>query len=196
MWIAALVAAAIALGFAPAPAFALEVSGVNFPERILADPGGHPLVLNGAGLRKMFFFDVYAAGLYLPKATPDAQQVIEQPGPKRVQMELLRDVDAGTFNDALVNGLRKNHDEAQMKAFAPQIEQLTGIMAKLDIARAGTRIALDLVPGNCTQVTIDGRPQGAPIPGDDFYRALLRNWVGADPVQKDLKAALLRGPAQ
>ena len=196
MWITALFAAVLALGFAPAPALALEVAGVDFPERIEANPGGHPLVLNGAGLRKALFFDVYAAGLYLPRPSTDPQQAIEAPGPKRVQMELLRDVDSVTFTDALVKGLRENHSEAQMTAFAPQIEQLTKIMSKLDIAKAGTRVTLDLVPGKGTQVSIDGEPQGAPIPGDDFYRGLMRNWIGEQPVSKDLKAALLRGAAQ
>jgi hypothetical protein len=193
----AVFAAVLALALAPAPAArALEVAGVDFPERIEANPGGHPLVLNGAGIRKAaLFVDVYAAGLYLPKHVTTPEQAIDMPGPKRVAMELLRDVDSATFSNALVTGLRENHSEAQMASFAPQIEQLTRIMARLDIAKRGTRIVLDLVPGKGTSVSIDGAPQGDLIPGEDFYRALLRNWIGEQPVSKDLKAALLRGAA-
>ncbi len=36
-------------------------------------------------------------------------------------------------------------------------------------------------------------PAGAPIAGEDFYRALLRIWLGDRPVQDDLKKALLGG---
>ena len=32
-----------------------------------------------------------------------------------------------------------------------------------------------------------------PIAGEDFYRALLRIWIGDKPVQDDLKKALLGG---
>jgi hypothetical protein len=54
-------------------------------------------------------------------------------------------------------------------------------------------IALDWVPGAGTQVTIDGKAEGKPIEGEDFYRALLRIWLGDKPVQDDLKKALLGG---
>jgi hypothetical protein len=47
--------------------------------------------------------------------------------------------------------------------------------------------------GTATQVGIDGRPAGKPIEGADFYRALLRIWLGDKPVQDDLKKALLSG---
>jgi hypothetical protein len=52
-------------------------------------------------------------------------------------------------------------------------------------------IALDWVPGTGTQVVIDNQPHGKPIPGEDFYRALLRIWIGDKPVSGDLKKALL-----
>jgi hypothetical protein len=54
-------------------------------------------------------------------------------------------------------------------------------------------IDLDWHPGGGTQVTIDGKPAGQPIEGEDFYRALLRIWLGDKPVQDDLKKALLGG---
>ena len=53
------------------------------------------------------------------------------------------------------------------------------------------RVALDWVPAAGTQVTVDGKATGAPIAGEDFYRALLRVWLGDNPVQADLKKALL-----
>ena len=58
-------------------------------------------------------------------------------------------------------------------------------------AKNGMRITLDWLPGAGTQVTVQGRPTGAPIPGEDFYSALLKIWLGEKPVQADLKKALL-----
>jgi hypothetical protein len=53
-------------------------------------------------------------------------------------------------------------------------------------------IALDWT-GAATQLLVDGKPVGRPIQGEDFYRALLRIWLGDKPVQDDLKKALLGG---
>jgi hypothetical protein len=60
-------------------------------------------------------------------------------------------------------------------------------------AKKGMAITLDWLPGAGTQMTVDGRYAGAPIAGEDFYRALLRIWLGPKPVQDDLKKALLGG---
>jgi hypothetical protein len=53
-------------------------------------------------------------------------------------------------------------------------------------------IALDWT-GGATRVSVDGRPAGEPIAGEDFYRALLRIWLGEHPVQDDIKQGLLGG---
>jgi len=47
------------------------------------------------------------------------------------------------------------------------------------------------VPGTGTRVLVDGAPKGKPIAGDDFYRGLLRIWLGDKPVDADLKKGML-----
>jgi hypothetical protein len=42
-------------------------------------------------------------------------------------------------------------------------------------------------------VALNGKPQGKPIAGADFQRALLAVWLGGKPVQADLKKAMLGG---
>jgi hypothetical protein len=167
------------------PAFAAEVAGVKIDDK--ASVAGADLALKGAGLRKRLFFDVYAMGLYVadPKADP-----IAQGGAKRVAIHMLRNVDADTFAKALVDGMRPNHDEATMKGLEPRIAQLNAIMAEIKEAKKGMAIALDWT-GDATRVTIDGRAAGQPIAGEDFYRALLRIWLGGHPVQEDIKQHLL-----
>jgi hypothetical protein len=185
-------AAALALVGLAAAAGAVEVAGIEFPQQGTG-PGGVALSLCGAGIRQRFVFDVYAVGLYLPACTRDAEQAIAAAGPKRVAMQMLRDVGADDFVEALETNLRNNHDAAQMQALAPGIARLEAIMSALGTVTTGTRIALDLVPGTGTVVAIDGRARGAPIPGEDFYRALLRNWLGRRPVSESLKRELLGG---
>jgi len=168
-----------------APAQAAEVAGVK-----LADTEG-ALVLNGAGLRKRAFFQVYVIGLYVPEKKAAAADLINAAGPRRVAIHMLRDVDAGQFTDALMDGMKDNHGEAEMKALEPRAKQLAAIMAEMKEAKKGMRITLDWQPAAGTRVTVDGKPAGAAIPGEDFYRALLRIWLGEKPVQDDLKGALL-----
>ena len=168
-----------------APAGAAEVAGVRIDDKTRV--GDTELSLTGAGLRKRVFFQVYAIGLYVQDRKADP---ITQPGPKRVQIHMLRDVGADTFNEALAEGIRANHSEAQVQALEPRVQRLGAVIGEVKEARKGMRIALDW-NGTATQVLIDGRAAGAPIEGADFYSALLRIWLGEKPVQEDLKRALL-----
>jgi len=171
--------------FAAQVGFAVEVAGVKLPEE------DQKLVLNGAGLRKRVFFQVYVIGLYLPEKKTAAAEAIGAAGPKRIAMHMLRDVGADQFGGALTDGMKDNNGEAEMKALQPRIQQLLAAMNEMKEAKKGMRITLDWVPAAGTQLTVDGKPSGAPIPGEDFYRALLRIWLGERPVQDDLKKALL-----
>ncbi len=165
--------------------FAMEVSGVKLPDE------DQKLLLNGAGLRKRAFFQVYVIGLYLPEKKAAAADAIGGPGPKRVALHMLRDVNAEDFGGALNDGMKDNHSEAEMKALEPRIKQLLEAMNAMKEAKKGMRITLDWVPAAGTQLTVDGKPSGAPILGEDFYSALLKIWLGEHPVQDDLKKALL-----
>ncbi|MBS0338744.1 MAG: chalcone isomerase family protein [Proteobacteria bacterium] len=174
---------------AMAPLHAAEVAGVKVEETTRS--GAATLALNGAGLRTKAFFKVYVLGLYLPEKKAAAADVLASNGPKRVLIQMLRDVDADDFSEALEAGIKDNHSEADFKGLASRMAALNAVMAEIKEAKKGMAIALDWVPGTGTQVVIDSQPRGKPIPGDDFYRALLRIWIGDKPVSGDLKKALL-----
>ena len=165
--------------------FGAEVAGVKIPDT------DQQLVLNGAGLRKRAFFDVYTIGLYLPEKKAAAADAIGAPGAKRVAIHMLRDVGVDQFGGALIDGMKDNVGEAEMKALEPRIKQLLSAMNTMQEAKKGMRITLDWMPAAGTQLTVEGKPAGTAIPGEDFYRALLKIWLGERPVQADLKKALL-----
>src|SRR5256712_6931778 len=167
------------------PVWAAEVAGVKIDDKTRV--GNTELSLSGAGRRKRVFCQVSAIGLYVQDRKADP---ISQPGPKRVQIHMLRDVGADTFNDALVEGIKANTSEAEAKALEPKVKQLSDTIAGIQQAKKGMTIALDWT-GKDTQVVIDGKPAGRPIEGEDFYRALLKIWLGDKPVQDDLKKSLL-----
>jgi hypothetical protein len=176
------------IGLFLASAHSAEVAGVKLEDKDRV--ANAELALNGAGLRKRAFFQVYVIGLYLPEKKAAAADAIAAAGTKRVLIHMLRDVDAGEFAGALTDGMKDNVSEAEMKAFDPRVKQLVAVMGEMKVAKKGMRISLDWSAAG-TQLTVEGKVTGAPIPGEDFYRALLKIWLGDNPVQADLKKALL-----
>lgn len=174
---------------ASAPAWAVNVASVKFTER--ATVGTADLVLNGAGLRTRFIFDVYAMGLYLTEKKRSAEAVLGLKGAKRIHIVTLRDLTAQRFADALVEGIQKNTSKAEFDALHASVEEFKATILMLKEAPKGAVFLIDFLPESGTQLTVSGQPKGKPIGGQDFYRALLRIWLGEKPVQQDLKDALL-----
>jgi chalcone isomerase-like protein len=180
---------ALLLALLAAPALGAEIAGVQVADRIKLDAS--ELVLNGAGLRTRAFFKVYVAGLYLQERRTSAEAVLALPGAKRVSMRLLRDLSAKQLTDALEEGFRDNTPPAELDPLRGRLAELTAVMNALGSAKEGDAIALDWLPGTGTRVMVNGEPRGTAIAGEDFYRALLRIWLGDNPVQGSLKKALL-----
>lgn len=177
-----------------AAAQAAEVAGVKLDDKLRLAPGGPELVLNGAGIRTRVIFKVYVAGLYLPEKKGTTGEVLALAGPKRVAMTMLRDLGAQQLSEALAEGIRNNSSAAEQEALKARIEELLAIMNALGEAKKGDAILLDFLPDSGTRVVVNGQPRGKPIAGDDFYRALLRIWLGDKPVDGDLKKGMLGEP--
>ena len=168
---------------------AVEVAGVRFDDALRVGEG--EVVANGGGVRKKAFFKVYALVLYLPSKAGDVARVLALPGAKRVSIALLRDLSAQQFVAALNEGLVANHSDAELAQLKSRIQRFSEAMLSIGEARSGTRIDLDWLPGSGVRLSVGGQVRGNPIEGEDFYRALLRIWLGDKPVQADLKQALL-----
>ena len=180
-----------ALVLVAAEALAVEVAGVKVDERIKLGSG--ELVLNGAGLRTKAFFKVYVAGLYLAEKRASTADVLALPGAKRISMRLTRDLRARQLTDALDEGIHDNTAAGEQEALKDRLAELIAIMNALGSAKEGDVIALDWVPESGTRVVVNGEAKGKAIAGEDFYRALLRIWLGENPVSGSLKKSLLGG---
>ena len=182
---AALIASCLNAGTASA----IEAGGVRFDDRI--NLGGSELLANGAGVRTKYVFDVYAMALYLPAKATTAEAVAAQKSTRRIALQLLRDVGAADFVDALRSGIQANLSEGEYSALKPQIEQFAATLLAVKEVTKGTPVLIDYLPTSGTRVTIAGQVRGKDIPGDAFYDALLKIWLGGKPVQADLKTKLL-----
>ncbi len=168
---------------------AMEVRGVKFADTTTV--AGQALQLNGAGVRVKVIIDVYAAGLYVGKRDASAQALLSQSGAKSMQIVLLRDLTGEDFADAMIKGFHKNNTDADVARFQGRLDELRKTMVSFGTVKKGTAIQLNLVPGAGIRTLVDGAQKGPDIQGDDFYAALLKIWLGAKPVDDDLKTGLL-----
>jgi len=152
---------------------------------------GERLELNGVGVRKRFLFDIYAGGLYVPKRATRTEDLVNQPGPKRVALRFLRDVDGELFVSSLHNGLKANHSEAELAKWKTQVETLTRTIRTIALVRRGESVHFEYTPEDGTRVTVNGVTRGPLIPGADFYAAVLRVWLGETPADAGLKKGML-----
>ena len=183
----------LALAAGAMVAHAIEVAGIAVPDTTKL--GGADLVLNGAGIRTRAVFKVYVGALYVAEKKSQAAEVIAQRGPKRIALHLLRDLSAEQLGGALNDGLAANLSEAEVNKFKTQIEELKATMDAVGAAREKSVVTLDYLPDTGIRIAIDGIARGKPIASEDFYRALMKIWLGDKPVDRSLKAAMLGQPS-
>lgn len=170
---------------------AQSVGGVDFAPAVPV--AGQALQLQGAGLRTRFGFKVYAMGLYLQQPGQDAAAIVAASGEKRIRIVLLRDLEAAQFADAMLDGLRKNHDTETLAALQPAVDRLLGALREIGAAPKGSEIHLDQLANGDTRLSVNGSARGSDIADSTLYPALLRIWLGEHPADRGLKEALLAG---
>ena len=168
---------------------ALEAGGINFAPQV--DISGNSLRLNGAGVRYKAVFKVYAAGLYTGRKVSSLDELLKSPGPKRLSITMLREIDAAELGKLFSRGMEDNMDRATFAQLIPGIMRMSQIFSDHKKLQAGDNFTLDWVPGQGLVVAVKGRSQGAPFREPEFYAALMGIWLGKSPADWQLKNALL-----
>ena len=169
-----------------AGAQAAEVGGVKVDDKVSV--GGQELVLNGAGIRSRAIFKVYVGSLYVPAKANTAAAVYAK-GPRRVQLNMMRDVGADQMIEALTEGINQSNSAADAAAVKTQSGELAAILKGIGGLKEGNVLTFDYVDGG-TRVGLNGQAKGT-IAGEAFNKALTNAWIGDKPVQDDLKKSLL-----
>jgi Chalcone isomerase-like len=180
--------AALALAL-PAHAQITEVAGVKYDHHWTV--AGQRLQLNGAGIRYKFVVKVYTAGLYLgtKAATPEA--VLSAPGPKRLHIVMLRDIDANELGKLFTRGMQDNSPRAEFAKSITGTLRLSEMFAAKKKLTTGEHFSVEWLPGQGTLVYVNGKPQGEPIVEPEFFQALMKIWLGNSPADALLKDTLL-----
>lgn len=170
------------------PLSAVTIEGIDIPDTHMLPDNAGELLLNGAGIRKKFFMDIYIGALYLPAKTSESSAILNDSGPASVLMHFLySEVGSDKIIDGWNDGLKANLEPAELQALAAELQQFNALFRTV---RRGETIRIDYTPAAGTEVRINGELQGA-VAGNAFFRALLQVWLGPEPVSKPLKQAML-----
>jgi hypothetical protein len=184
--LAAGLALALPLAALAAPA---NVAGVKYEDT--AQVGGTKLLLNGSGLRLKAIFKVYTAALYLPAKATTPEAVIAQPGPKRMHIVMLREINAAELGKLFARGMEDNAPRDEFSKSVAGVLQMSDIFFQYKKLAAGDYFTADWVPGTGTVISVNGKQAGQPIKEPEFYSALLKIWLGKSPADTLLKEGLL-----
>ncbi len=183
--LALLVALAVSGG-----ARAANVEGVALDDAI--EVAGVPLVLNGAGLRSKFLVSGYVIGLYLPSRTTSAEAVLDGQVRRRVRLVLKRGFGADMMWSFFEDGIRRNATPAELALMEKRLWEVERAFREIGEVHKGDVVDIDMAADGSGEVRYRGQLKGS-FSGADLSRVLLKIWLGENPVQSDLKEALLRG---
>lgn len=173
---------------------ALEIEGVVLGEWVALERGGPELVLNGAGVRhKLLTGPVYVAALYLGARKTSAEEVLADPGPKRIALHVVAEqLGAKELIASLDDAISANHIPAEIALFEKRLRALKRALGAAGPFGRGAVVLFDFLPQRGTRVTVNDEERLS-VAGEDLFRALLRVWIGRKPVDGRLRDALLGG---
>jgi len=178
----------LSLLFASLPVMAKNIADVEIPDTLTLPNSEHELLLNGAGIRKKFFMDIYIGALYLPARTQDSTAILTDTGAASVLMHFVyKEVGKDKIVDGWNDGLRENLSTSEFRAIAEPLEKFNALFKAVS---KGDVIRIDYRPATGTEVRINDEWRGV-VEGNDFFRALLRIWLGEHPVSNSLKQGML-----
>ena len=165
------------------------IHGVKVEDSV--NVGGTALQLNGAGTRYKAIFKVYVGSLHTTKKVTSLEELIAAPGPKRLTMTFLREIEAGAFGKLLTRGVEDNTPKAEMSKLVPGLIRMGDIFTVNKVLVPGDIITLDWIPGTGLVITAKGKVRGEPFTEPAFFKAIMSIWFGPVPADHALKDAML-----
>ena len=182
-------AAGLCWGAAATAAVAVELAGVKVEDAVTVS--GTKLQLNGAGIRYKGPFKVYVGDLYTTRRVSSLDDLIAAPGPKRLSMTFLRDINSAELGKWLTRGMEDNVSKQELSKIIPGMIKMGDIFAANKSFAPGDVCSLEWDPAKGLSVYAKGKLQAEPFKDPAFYRALMSIWFGNTPADWKLKDELL-----
>ena len=164
------------------------ISASDVPQTIEFE--GSNLILNGQGTRVVFFMKVYEGSLYLENKNSDADEIMNSNAPMALRIDVTSEmVTADAMKKALSEGLEKSTNN-NTSHILDEIEQLSSSFNSA--VASGDFYEFVFIPEIGTHV-LKNNELVELIPGFDFKKAFFGIFLSKNPIQKNLKKAMLGG---
>ena len=169
----------------------VEIDGVKYATPLKLD--GKALQLNGVASRygklgaRNFTVAVYAS-----EKARTGEGLLAAPGSKRIAFKFLR----SQLTDGLrimTRGVETNLERGDFAKALGGVARLGGLMGSRQTFAEGDTFTMDYQPGVGTFFTVNGKRDPEPVKEPEFFKAMLLVWVGENPVDAQMKAAILGG---
>ena len=165
-----------------------SISASDAPQAIEFE--GSNLILNGQGTRVVFFMKVYEGSLYLENKNSDADDIINSNIPMAIRIDVSSEmVTADAMKKALSEGLEKSTNN-NTSHILDEIKQLSSSFNSA--VSSGDFYEFIFIPETGTHVLKNNKLVEI-IPGLDFKKAFFGIFLSKNPIQKNLKKAMLGG---
>jgi hypothetical protein len=147
-------------------------------------------MLNGQGTRVKFFMKVYNTSLYLDSQSSNAEEILNSNEAMAIRLDVTSTiVTSDAMKDALNSGLVKS-TKNNIGPITEDIEQLITIF-NTDVTDSDF-FEFIYMPDSGTNV-LKNSTYIDTVPGIKFKKALFGIWLSKNPIQKNLKKAMLGG---
>ena len=162
--------------------------GADAPAQI--EYQGNTLTKNGQGTRIIFFMTVYEGSLYLETKNSNAEEIVNMDAPMAIRIDVTSTmVTAEAMKKALSEGLEKSTGN-NTDAISKEIIQLSSSFDS-DVS-SGDYYEFIYLPNLGTHVVKNSELVEL-IKGMDFKKAFFGIFLSDNPIQKNLKKAMLGG---
>ena len=115
-------------------------------------------------------------------------------GPKRILQVMRREITSRQLIDYLAKRVNDPAQASEMAVLKARMGELDHIIESVgSVGKDGT-ITMDWIPSKGTVIRVNGEARGNPIPGEEFYQALLTIWLSDRAKSLALRDQLLGRP--
>ncbi len=149
---------------------------------------GAKLTLNGHGVRIRFFMKVYESSLYLESSSSNAQEIINNDAPMSIRLDVLSSL---ITSDAMRTALSEGLERSTGNNTGPLTKEIDQLNFSLNTeVGLGDFFEFTYLPGSGTHV-LKNSTYIDTIPGLEFKKAFFGIYLSDNPIQKNLKKAML-----
>ena len=162
--------------------------GASSPDQI--EYQGNIVTKNGQGTRIIFFMKVYESTLYLETKNSNAEEIINMDTPMAIRIDVTSTM---VTADAMKKALKKGLEKSTNNNTGPISKEIKQLSASFDSAvSSGDYYEFLYLPDIGTHVLKNSELVEL-IKGIDFKKAFFGIFLSKNPIQKNLKKAMLGG---